>query len=106
MTKRKAKPLTDRQEEQRFQAQVIKEARERGWFAFHCFDSRFATGSGFPDLVLTKGGRIAFWELKSQKGIIRPEQEGWMTELDKHGGVDVKFLRPADWDYIRGYLNA
>ena len=69
------------------------------WFIYHTYDSR-RSQAGFPDLVMTKNGRIIFAELKSQKGRVRPEQQMWVDELEKHPGIEVYVWRPSDSDFI------
>lgn len=52
-------------------------------------------GKGFPDLVLVSDIALAFVELKSAKGRIRPEQAEWIEALEPH--ADVFVWRPKDW---------
>lgn len=50
--------------------------------------------SGEPDLRLAKAGRNpVFWELKTEKGTLRPEQKAWLEAL---GPVYGRMYRPRD----------
>ena len=42
-----------------------------------------ADGKGFPDLVLVRGDRLIFAELKGPRGRVSPEQQGWLDALQK-----------------------
>lgn len=70
---------------------------------FHCYHTLRSKGSdaGFPDLVLTKPGRLLFAELKSQRGSVSADQERWLALL-RHSvpGVEVYLWYPNDWDTI------
>lgn len=55
-------------------------------------------GAGFPDLVLVRGSRCLFVELKSEKGKLSAEQETWinfLTAANQRGRVFI--WRPSDW---------
>jgi hypothetical protein len=73
---------------------------------FHPYDSRHCV-PGFPDLVLVGTGGLAFRELKSQAGTVRPEQREWGNAL-RASGHDWAVWRPSDLDSgrIRGELAA
>lgn len=60
---------------------------------FHVHDSRRSV-PGFPDLVLVSA-RIAYRELKSDEGILRPEQREWRDAL-RAAGADWDIWRPRD----------
>jgi hypothetical protein len=62
----------------------------RGWRT-----SVSADGKGFPDLVLTGRGRVIFAELKSDHGVLRLDQRGWIKAL-RESGAEVFVWRPAD----------
>jgi len=46
-----------------------------------------ATGlrPGFPDLMIILPGKVAFAELKSDKGVLSPAQIGWRDALERMG---------------------
>lgn len=60
---------------------------------------------GFPDLVLLRGTRLIFAELKSEKGKLTPEQTEWMDALKlfsegPSGGCGVYLWRPSDIESV------
>jgi hypothetical protein len=57
-----------------------------------------ADGAGFPDLVMVRGERIIFAELKSDTGKISVDQEAWLEALGQAGEAYV--WRPRDWDSV------
>lgn len=79
-------PLTEDQ----FQRQVIDLAHAYHWLVAHFRAARTDRGwrtpveadaEGFPDLVLVRGKRLIFAELKSQKGRVSAAQQGWLDSL-------------------------
>ena len=93
-------PLSERD----FQKQVLDLARLRGWLVAHTYDSRLATGTGYPDLTLCRQGRIIFAELKTELGRLRPEQKVWLEALRSVVGVEVYTWKPHDWADIERIL--
>lgn len=71
-------------------------ARLTGWLVYHTHDSR-RSEPGFPDLVMTRRGRLIFAELKSEKGRLTPQQHEWMDALVGRKDWEVYLWRPADW---------
>lgn len=61
---------------------------------YHAYDSRRSV-PGWPDLVLVGPRGMAFRELKTQTGTLRPEQREWGTALVAAGG-DWSVWRPSD----------
>lgn len=111
-----AKRLTDEERlwrsysEREFQTRVIGRAREEGWLVAHFHDSRkmVRRGSkyvpvgdldarGFPDLVIARGKRLLFWELKKQLGKTTPYQDEWLAALSV-AGLEARVVRPSDFD--------
>lgn len=105
--------------ERSFQTAVIDYARRCGWLVAHLHDSRrqVAPGvhvgdrdaAGFPDLVLVRGQRVLFAELKAETGKLRPAQVLWLAALraverDGAGRVLVREWRPSDWPEIERTL--
>ena len=89
--------------ERELQSLVEALAGRLGWLSYHTRDSR-RSAPGFPDLVLTRGGRLIFAELKSAKGRITPEQRVWLDALERTR-AEVHEWRPVDWpDRIMGAL--
>ena len=102
-----------KQTEAAFQRQVIRLARMTGWrtAAFRpAMNQRGdwrtpvqGDGKGWPDLVLVKGDRILFRELKTAAGQLSPEQREWRDTLVA-AGADWALWRPRDWDAIEATL--
>jgi len=85
--------------EKEFLQQVRDLAKLCGWLVYHTYDSR-RSPEGFPDLVLVRGDKVIFAELKSERGRVRPEQRMWLDALEKVRKVEVCLWRPNDWDRI------
>ncbi len=91
-----------------FQKGVIQLARLLGWRVAHFRPAQDRQGRwktpmqgdpGFPDLVLAKGGRVIFAELKRDtKAQLSPEQKLWLKAT---GG---QCWTPADWLHIEHTL--
>ncbi len=73
-----------------------------GW-KFHFTWSSIHSPKGWPDLVLCRPPRLIFVELKTDKGILSPEQGEWLEAL---AGCDceVYVWRPDDIDEITRIL--
>lgn len=94
--------------EESFLRQILLLARIKGWRSAHFRPARTAhgwrtpvsgDGKGFPDLVLVKGKKLLFVELKLDRGKTSPEQEQWLRSLAA-AGVKVAVWRPRDWNII------
>ncbi len=95
MTRRDpTKPLTEAE----WQRIVLRIARQFGWRSYHTLNS-WGSAKGFPDLVLVRPPRLVFAELKSDKGVVKPEQEAWLTELGA-SGADTYVWRPEDYEEV------
>lgn len=82
-----------------FQARVMKIAKAHGYLCYHTHDSR-KSQEGFPDLVLTKPGRLLFLELKSTTKLDH-DQETWLAVLGKSvPGVVAGCFYPEQYDEI------
>jgi hypothetical protein len=88
--------------EKAWQAQVEQIARGAGWLIYHTHDSR-RSNPGFPDLVLVKGPRLIFAELKTHTGRISPDQRRWLDALGA-ASAEVYVWRPADQDEVLAAL--
>ena len=85
-----------------------------GWrMAFTQYSLR--SPKGFPDLVLVRGDRLIFAELKSQVGKTTPEQDGWLEALracrlgaqqyiSQGVELEVYLWRPSDLERIAEVL--
>ena len=50
------------------------------WRYYHTRDSR-RSAAGFPDLVLVRGPRLIFAELKTERGKLTADQVAWLEDL-------------------------
>ena len=98
--------------EKAFQSNVVDAARKLGWMVHHSRTARilrkdgtafYATplqgDPGFPDLVLVKGKRILWRELKTEQGTLTDEQHEWQGRL-LWAGADWAIWRPSMMDGI------
>lgn len=88
--------------EKDFMAAVVQFAKLSGWLVYHPYDSR-RSPAGFPDLVLVRGPWILYVELKTERGKLSKEQEGWLAVLRRAGAV-VRVWRPSNWPEIEEVL--
>lgn len=82
---------------------IVEAALFLGWQVFHVrrSDKALTMGTpGFPDLCLAKNGRVEFWELKSERGNLTPDQFKWQLAIGSGAGEEVGYavIRPADLD--------
>lgn len=91
--------------EKQLQVSVVQLAKMTGWKVYHTFDSR-RSQAGFPDLVLVKGDRLIFAELKRERGRPTPEQSEWLNELSMVEEVEAYIWRPQDWNEIEQVLRS
>lgn len=102
-----------------FQNQIIDLAHIFGWRVAHFRPARTAhgwrtpvaaDGAGFPDLVLVRGPRLIFGEVKSQRGELRCEQVEWLAALATVAStspmVQATVWRPDDFDEIVATLSS
>ncbi|MBA2692327.1 MAG: VRR-NUC domain-containing protein [Rubrobacter sp.] len=101
--------------ERDFERQVLDLVKLIGWRAAHFRPAKTSKGwrtpvstdgAGFPDLVLVRGARLVFAELKSEGGKLRPEQREWLEALSRCEGVEARLWRPSDFDEIQTMLCA
>ena len=85
--------------ERDFQERVVTLARLNGWRVYAVPESRRATMAGYPDLTMWRGTRLAFAELKRERGRLSPAQVEVLAEL-KRTNNEVYEWRPRDWDAI------
>jgi hypothetical protein len=89
--------------ERQFQARVEAYAKLCGWLTFHATISQFST-PGWPDLAMTRHGRLVFAELKSETGRLSPAQRQWLEHLELVPCAEVHTWRPGDWPAIARML--
>jgi hypothetical protein len=99
---RRAGLLPFLQPEAALQNQVLALARLYNWRAYHTFDSR-KSPPGFPDLVLVRGKRLIFAELKTQRGRLTLDQSAWLEDL-RATCAEVYVWRPADLPIVAAVL--
>jgi len=94
-----------------FMTWVLMLAKLFGWKVAHFRAARTnkgwrtpvqADGKGFPDLVLVKGDKLIFVELKSKKGKLSTEQRAWLQTLCHAATVCI--WRPGDRESIQKIL--
>lgn len=98
--------------EKQFQKTVVQYARLMGWRVVHVPKTTLHRkgkkvhltavsydGAGFPDLLLVRGNRIVFAELKVPPNTTTPEQDAWIASLRAAGQV-VYVWYPTDWKTI------
>lgn len=97
-----------------FLAQVLELAKLYGWRTAHFRPARTTAGwrtpcqgdaKGFPDLVLVKGKRLIFAELKAEGRDLSPEQSQWIEALTLVR-CDLYIWRPSEWEEIVRTLSA
>lgn len=102
-----------RETESGFTRAVLELAKLHGWRSAHFRPAMTAKGwrtpvqgdgAGFPDLVLVRGCRLIFAELKSATGKVKPEQTEWLLRLGG-AGAEVFIWRPKDWAEITEKLS-
>ncbi len=99
-----------RESEASFQAAVIAFARLHRWRAYHTADSR-RSEEGFPDLVLVRGSRLVFAELKVGSNTASAAQREWLAALGAvaevtDGAVECYLWYPSSWPEIERVLGA
>ena len=111
----KAAPKTPRPlelSEQDWHTQVDEYATLCRWMRHHCRPAQDSHGHwktpiqgdpGFPDLVLIRGGRILFAELKNNRGVLSTDQMAWRDRL-LLAGQEWYCWRPRDWDKVKTTL--
>jgi hypothetical protein len=92
--------------EKQLQQAILDCARHLGWLAYHTHDSRHSA-AGFPDLLMLRGPRLVFAELKTETGRLSHEQQAWLDAFssvarslyarDPAAGFDGFVWRPKDW---------
>ena len=89
-------------------ATVIEAAEAFGWRVYVVLDTRIPakrTSKGWPDLVLVKGREMIIAELKTQRGVVSSEQQGWLDALRKVSRISgVAVWRPSDMASIMELL--
>jgi hypothetical protein len=85
-----------------FQTWVVDILTLGGWMYYHTYSS-LRSNEGFPDLVCTRPPEILYAELKSEKGLLTPEQYEWLAALQACN-QEAYLWRPSDREEIEGRL--
>ncbi len=101
--------------EAQFQVQIVQLAAIMGWANVHFRPAQTRhgwrtpvsgpLGAGWPDLVLVRGERLLFVELKRDGGKLTPAQEEVLRILGGTG-AECYVWRPRDFDAIAALLGA
>lgn len=91
-----------------FTGRVIGIAKTYGWRVAHFRPARTQKGwrtpmegdIGVPDLILARDGDVLLAELKTNSGVLLPDQQAWLDHLGPHGCV----WRPRDHGHILARL--
>jgi len=105
-----AKPVLSEME---WQMKVVQYAHDHHWYWLHIPRSRVgrvwltrAEGTlarGWFDLLLFRGADVIGVELKTARGVLRPDQI--MVHDHCSEAMPVYVWRPADWDEVRSVLS-
>lgn len=99
--------------ERGFQQAVIQLAKFHHWRVHHGDIGRGRSGKwltpqlgdkGFPDLVLSRPGRLIVAELKVGRNKLTPEQGEWLALMSTVPGVEACIWRPEKWAEIERTL--
>ena len=104
-----------RRTESGYQRTILQLARLLGWRCAHFRPGLTrkgwrtpvqGDGVGFPDLVLLRGERLLFVELKGRRGVTSPEQRAWLDALRRVPGAEVYEWRDGvtPWREVEGVL--
>ena len=75
---------------------VVDMAMWMRWKVYRTWNSQHSP-AGYPDLTMTRDGRLIFAELKRPAKNPTTEQEEWLTAFRKVPGAEVYVWRPSDW---------
>lgn len=87
--------------EDELQLGIIEAATYRGWRWHHVrrSDKAIQMGDpGFPDLVMTRRGRLIIAELKGHGTPWQPGQKEWLADFALVPSVEARIIRPEDYD--------
>ncbi len=103
-----ARGVINRTMSERELGQTIREMAEAfGWLCYQVLDTRNhakRTSRGFPDQFIARPGRALALELKTERGIVTPDQELWVATLDSIPGITGAVIRPHDLDRVEELL--
>lgn len=82
----KIENISPRLEKQIQRESVLKYAKNRGFLSYKIEKTNV---TGFPDVILIRGGQVVFIEVKTTQGKVSPTQEKRMKEIRSKGGMFV-----------------
>lgn len=85
-----------RMSERTLQDAIVECAGVLGWRVFHPWTS-VNSAAGYPDLTLTRGGRLIYAELKVGRNRPTAEQMAWLGALGAVPGIEVYLWREHHW---------
>lgn len=99
MTRNALAPLMAEAE---LQSAILDACGYLGLPVMHINDSRGQKATGYPDLCIAdyRAETVRFWELKTERGIVSPNQQEWLAALGACHRVDVRVIRPAWLDQV------
>jgi hypothetical protein len=103
--------IATRMDERSFQTRVVTLARLRGWRIAHFraawtkdgWRTAMSGDVGYPDLTMTRSGRLVFAELKAERGRLQPDQAVWLEAL-RETAAETYLWTPTDWPEIEEVL--
>ena len=103
-----AREVINRTMSERELGQTIREmAQAFGWLVYQVLDTReYAkrTSKGIPDQFIARPGRALALELKTERGIVTPDQELWVATLNSTPGITSAVIRPHGLDQVEEML--
>lgn len=87
-----------------YQRRITDLANLLGLRWHHETDSR-RSKAGYPDLTIAGPCGVAWLEVKTDTGRIKPEQQAWLDTLADAGQVAL-IVRPRHWDDVKALLGA
>ena len=90
--------------EKEFAQLVVDLAQFKGWKVYRTWNSLHSP-AGYPDLTMTRNGRIIFAELKTEKGKVSASQQAWLDKLGECEGVACVLWRPSHWEAVEVMLS-
>ena len=103
-----ARDVINRTMSERELGRTIREMAEAyGWSVYQVLDTRNwakRTSRGFPDQLIARPGQALALELKTERGIVTPDQVLWVATLDSIPGMTSAVIRPHDLDQVEELL--
>lgn len=85
--------------ERQWREAIVNFAEWNGWKVYWTWNSQHSP-AGFPDLVLVRGDRCIFAELKAERGQVAAKQREWADVLSCCSSVEYYLWRPSDEDLV------